>query len=257
MADWVKDHIVDAFSFELNMVETPAVRERFLNEIVANVADELARRVGRNIGIKAARRNPKGITPEASAPVPKAQGRKSVTASAALSMDKPAPGIKGKKVAILVADGVDGKQVTALQAQLAAEGALDEVIARFPGTVKTGDGGKELAVDRPEPNAASVLFDAVFIPGGARSAATLAQSAAAVQFVAEAFMHGKAVGAIGEGIDVLNKARIDLPADAGRVTADQGVVTAPAARDSAAFGKAFIQAMTKRHYERETEKLPA
>ncbi|MDB5322999.1 MAG: katE [Phycisphaerales bacterium] len=256
MADWEKDHIVNAFSFELNMVETQAIRERFLSELLANVADELAQRVGKNIGIKPARRNPKGITPEASAPIPKTQGRKSVTASAALSMDKPAPGIKGKKVAILVADGVDGKQVAALQAALAAEGALDEVIARFPGTVKT-DAGKDLPVDRPAPNAASVLFDAVFIPGGAASAATLAQSTLAVQFVAETFMHGKAIGAIAEGIDLLNKARIDLPPDAGHVTSDQGVVTAPASRDAGAFAKAFIQAMTQRHYDRETEKLPA
>jgi catalase len=256
MADWEKEHIVNAFSFELNMVETQAIRERMLNELLANVADELAQRVGKNIGIKPARRNPKGITPEASAPVLKTQGRKSVTSSAALSMDKPAPGIKGKKVAILVADGVDGKQVAALQAALAAEGALDEVIARFPGTVKT-DAGKDLAVDRPAPNAASVLFDAVFIPGGAATAATLAQSTLAVQFVAETFMHGKAIGAIAEGIDLLNKARIDLPPDAGHVTSDQGVVTASAARDAAAFAKAFIQAMTQRHYDRETEKLPA
>jgi catalase len=247
MADWERDHIVDAFSFELNMVQTAAVKERFLNECLANVADELAKRVGKNIGIAVARRNPKGITPEASEMPPKAPGRKSVKSSPALSMDKPAPGIKGMKVAILAADGVDAKHVADLNAALRAQGALSEVIARLPGVVKA-QGGKDVPVDRPSPNAASVLFDAVFIPGGAASAATLAGNAQAVQFVAEQFTHGKAIGAIGEGTEVLTAARID-PAAPGVIAGDAGKAAAPIA--------AFLQAMTKRHYDRDTESLPA
>ena len=62
-----RSHIVDAFSFELNMVMSEAIREKYLNELLANVADELAQGVGRKIGIAVKRRKPAGITPEANA----------------------------------------------------------------------------------------------------------------------------------------------------------------------------------------------
>ena len=124
---------------------------------------ELAQRVGLNIGITPQRKDPVGITPEANAPAPSKAGKKSVKTSPALSMDLPAKDIRGRKVAILVADGVNAKHVAAVKARLESENALFEVIARLPGTVAT-DGGKQLAVDRPAPNAASVLYDAVFVP---------------------------------------------------------------------------------------------
>jgi catalase len=256
MADWEKEHIAQAFSFELNMVETYAVKERFLNEILANIHDDLAKIVSKNIGVPLKRRSVTGITPEASAPAPRNNGKRSVKVSPALSMDIPRLSVKGYKVAILAADGVDAKQVADLKAALAAEGALADVIARYPGTIK-GSNGKEVQVDKPAANAASVLYDAVFVPGG-RSADTLAQSTLAVQFVAEAFMHGKAVGALEDGIKVLSRAQIQLPgaANGKGVSTARGVVTATGGKDQSAFNNEFIQAMTRRHHDRQTEKLP-
>ncbi len=98
-----KKHIVDAFSFELNMVETKAVKERVLNELLVNVADELAKGVAAQTGLSVSAKRKT-----------KRHDRK----SAALSMDKPSPGIKGQKVAILAADGVAGAQIAALKAAL-------------------------------------------------------------------------------------------------------------------------------------------
>ena len=256
MADWEKEHIAEAFSFELNMVETYAVKERFLNEILANIHEDLAKIVSKNIGVPLKRRNVTGITPEASAPVPRQQGKRSVKVSPALSMDIPRLSVKGYKVAILAADGVDAKQVADLKAALAAEGALADVIARYPGTIK-GNNGKDVQVDKPAPNAASVLYDAVFVPGG-RSADTVAQSTLAVQFVAEAFMHGKAVGALDDGIKTLARAQIQLPGPANGkgVSTARGVITATGGKDQSPFNNEFIQAMTRRHHDRQTEKLP-
>ena len=45
-----KAHIIRAFRFELTKVQTPAVRERVV-AMLANVADELARRVARGLGM--------------------------------------------------------------------------------------------------------------------------------------------------------------------------------------------------------------
>ena len=59
MADWEKEHIVAAFSFELNQVlQVPAVQERVLNELLTNVADELAAKVGQRIGMTPKRPQP-------------------------------------------------------------------------------------------------------------------------------------------------------------------------------------------------------
>ena len=54
MSDWEKDHIAAAFSFELNMVETEAVRERAMNELLANISPDLAERVAAQTGIRVA-----------------------------------------------------------------------------------------------------------------------------------------------------------------------------------------------------------
>jgi hypothetical protein len=48
-----------------------------------------------------------------------------------------------------------------------------------------------------------VLFDAVFVPGGAESARTLADDRDAIESITDAFRHCKAIGAIGEGAQLL------------------------------------------------------
>jgi catalase len=251
MSAWEKDHIAAAFSFELNMVETAAVRERVLNELLANVADELAQKVGLRIGIIPKRRNPTGITPEASAP-PVKLSKGATKSSAALSMDRAADGIKGRKVAILAADGVAGKQIAQTKTALAAEGALCEVIARFKGAIK-GDDGKSIMVDRPAPNAPSVIYDAVFIPGGKASVAALMASPLAVDFVKEAYLHCKPIGALDEGVDLLVKAEIAKSSNDEKVSTARGVVTTRD-RNFGGFVKAFILAMAAhRHFDRQIE----
>jgi catalase len=237
MADWEKDHIVDAISFELNNCQVKEVKERYLNHMLANVADELAERVGKKIGITARKQAPKGITPEANAPVAKVKTK----SSPALSMNKPADMLMGRKVAILAGEGVDAKQIADLKARLAAEGVKTEVIARMPGMVK-GAGGKEVAVDRPAPNASSLFYDAVFIPGG-ESGAMLAKDALAVSFVQEAFMHCKTIAAASEAMGLLENAGIDPSAP--------GIITLGNGKDSAKAIGAFIGAMHQhRHFDR-------
>ena len=166
--------------------------------------------------------------------------------SPALSMDKLAPGIKGKKVAILAGDGVDSKQVSKLKSVLLEQGGLFEVIAKFPGTIKGSD-GKEIAVDRVAANAPSVVFDAVFIPSG--SAAAVAELGMAVHFVTEAFVHGKAIAAAGDGEIVLKKAQIISDS----ASKQPGVVSGT---DINAVVDGFTKAMLKRHYDRAIEAMP-
>ena len=51
--------------------------------------------------------------------------------------------------------------------------------------------------------ASSVLFDAVYVPGGARSVAALTAERDAIDFVTEAYRHCKPLAATGEGIELL------------------------------------------------------
>ncbi len=250
MAAWEKDHIAAAFSFELNMLKTPAVQERVLNELLANVADELATKVGERVGMMPKRRNPVGITPEAASP-PVKPSKESLKSSKALSIDRPADDIKGRKVAILAANGVDAKHIAQIKAALTAEGALCEIIAKFAGMVKAQD-GKNIPVDKAAPNAPSVIYDAVFIPGGKESAATLVASSLAVDFVKEAYQHCKPIAAAGEGRELLIEAGIDA-SDDDEVSSNAGVVTG-SAREMNAFAKAFVKAIAAhRHFDRVVE----
>jgi len=67
----------------------------------------------------------------------------------------------------------------------------------------TGSDKKKHPVDFALPSCGSVLFDALFIPGGESSIEALAKDAKAALFVNETYKHLKAIGAVGEGAELL------------------------------------------------------
>ena len=208
MSDWEKAHIAAAFAFEFNQVESEVVRHHALNELVVNIADDLATAVAAQTGIKLARvgtaAKPTPSAPNPSGPLkPNAKTLK----SPALSQDKVGDTIKGRKIAILAGEGVDANQLQAIRVAVSAKGALSELIAAHAGTV-SDSAGKAQTVNRAAPNAASVLYDAVIVPGGA-SAAGLAKSGRAMGFINEAYRHGKPIAAIGDGALLLKACGLD------------------------------------------------
>src|SRR5690606_27134949 len=114
--------------------------------------------------------------------------------------------VKARKVAILVADGFDLGQVNRLRERLQQEGAQARVIAKYLGRVRSA-GGEEIEVDMNHVSTASVMFDAVVVPGGGHVDA-LREEGDAVHFVAEAFKHCKPVAAAGEAIALLREAGV-------------------------------------------------
>jgi len=184
MSDWEQDHIVEAFSFELGKVRRRDSRERVLGEL-AHVDHELTTRVATNLGLEA--------PPEAE---PK-HGR----SSPALSQATQPESIGTRKIAVLAADGIDGGPLETVLEALRSEGASCEVLAPHEGTLEGG-----LGIDRGLLTMASVLYDAVLVAGGRAGVDALRSNGAAIRYVAEAYKHGKAVGAIGEGVDLLREA---------------------------------------------------
>ena len=213
MSDWEKDHIAAAFAFELNQVVDETVRDRTMNEILVNIHKDLANLVSEATGIAV---SPAG-TPDAptpSAPTPSGPLRKDADKlkSPALSMDKPAPTIKGRKIAVLVGDGIDTGEVEAMLDALSAAELVPEIIGPRAGTVAAT--GRPLKVNRAAPNAPSVVYDAVLVPTGVGPA--LADQTLAQRFVHEAWRHGKPIAVAADGEALLQAAGV--PADSEGVT---------------------------------------
>ncbi|MBH3426596.1 catalase HPII [Pseudomonas alkylphenolica] len=213
-------HIVSAYSFELGKVERVPIRTRVVNEILANIDLKLAARVAANLGLPA----PKKATVEVPAP--------GLKQSPALSqMNLLGEGIKGRKVAMLVADGVDGEHVDAVVKALQAESAQIKLLGPTSAAVKTAQ-GKSLEVDASIEGMPSVAFDAVWIPAGKASLQTLLNSGTALHFVLEAYKHLKPMGLASEAQPLLDK--LGLKTDSGLLLGSDAKAC-----------KAFIKAISK------------
>ena len=108
---------------------------------------------------------------------------------------------------------------------------------------------------------ASVLYDAVLVAGGRASVDALRSNGAALRYVAEAYKHGKAVGAIDDGVDLLRASPLNgaLLSDDSLVD-EHGVVTLASTgnADLEAFTTAFAEAIAAhRHFDRAQELVPA
>jgi catalase len=110
--------------------------------------------------------------------------------------------IATRKIAILAADGINGKSLSKVKDALIAQGAIVHIIAPKLGTILSQE-DQQIQVDESFLTAASVLYDAVYLPGGTNSSATLESEANAVHFLNEAFKHCKAIAADASAIQVL------------------------------------------------------
>jgi catalase len=184
-----KAHIIRGFRFELTKVTVPAIRERTVS-MLRNVSDELARAVADGLGIALPRPMPRVIEP------PPAE----VTTSPALSLThRPGDGsIRGRKVAILIAPGVDADSVTRAHAVLSKAGAVVRLLAARLGGVDTIN-GETLEPDATLETMPSVLFDAAVVPDGAGAADRLSTLGHAREFLKDQYRHCKPILMLGAG----------------------------------------------------------
>jgi catalase len=179
-------------------VETPAIRQRVVDNL-AHVDPRLARKVAEPLALAA----PDAKAAAGRAGFRDARGKPPLEASPSLSMDTGQPGpIATRKVAVLVAPGVEIGALKIFQQALAEHNAVTRIVAAHLGVVATSS-GQQLAVDHAFLTTSSVLFDAVLVPGGAAHAQALARDGDAVHFVLEAYRHCKPVCVIGDGAALL------------------------------------------------------
>jgi catalase len=234
-ADWEQAHIVDAFCFELGKVSVPAIRERMLANLT-QVDAALAQRVADGLGM------PVPPPPAGAENLPRTD---QPNMDAALSMAIPrTSSIGGRKVAVLVANNdVDGPAIKTLRAALVAAGATLKVIAPQLGEMRSS-AGKALMVDHSLPTVGSVLFDAVYVPGGAKSVDALCNNAHALLFVKEAYKHGKPIAATDDGAMLIEKAARSN-GNQGAAFQGPGVITASGKMANGDFVESFLAAIAK------------
>lgn len=233
-------HIINAYRFELTRVQTPAVRERIVAGLV-NVDPALAQAVASQLGIPV----PSPLPRATELPVPDYQ------ASPPLSLfARPGKtGIRTRRIAILVAAGVDGDTVRELYAALLKEGAQPRLVGQRLGKAES-TGGHPLDIEITLETGPAVLYDALVLPPGDAAMLALSRDGRALEFVREQYRHLKPILALGNGAGLLQAAGIPprLP-DGGE---DWGLILgegAPAAA-FAAFKAAIIR---HRVYVRETD----
>jgi catalase len=250
-----KMHLLSAFHFELGKVESMEVRQRMV-DMVSHIDEDLAKEVAKGIGIKGISKDRDKAARDAVFPK---KSKHKIDKSPALSMENTRKDtIKGRKIAILAAEGIDATSLMQVKEAIEKEGAQTEIVSKFLGTLN-GSGRKAVKVDKSHVTTASIMYDAVFVPGGKDGVAMMKQQGDAMHFINEAFKHCKAVAAYGEGVDLLSEAHLvdielsqvnkkkDLVTDKGVVTSRNGSLQE--------FAQAFIKAIAMhRHWERESVK---
>ncbi|OSZ77027.1 catalase HPII [Chitinophagaceae bacterium IBVUCB2] len=192
-----KNHLTDALRFELSKVETVSIRVRMLGllnqvdkTLAKNVADELGLPVPNKPEQPINHSIPADGNPAKFQPKLVDQG---IESSAALSMaNTNKDSIQTRKIAVLTADGVNGNSIQQMKKALTEKGAVVEIIAPRLGEIKN-DKGAAIKVDKNLRTVASVLYDAVYVPGGKKSVAALMNEADAIHFVDQAYKHCKAI----------------------------------------------------------------
>ena len=215
-------------------MQTQAVRERVVS-MLANVAPELAEGVAAGLGFPVPERMPRAREIEVK---PEVERSKALSLAA-----RPGNGsLAGRRVAVLVADGVDGAATLAFHRALALAGAAPRIIAPRLGEVKTVD-GTALHAEASMEAMPSVLFDALVLPGGP-AAKGLAAFGQALEYVRDQYRHCKPIGVLGTNTALLEAAGIPLALENGE--RDPGLL---ANVSPEAFAKAVA---AHRYFQRES-----
>jgi len=197
-------HIIMALTFELSKVETLAIRERMVSHLL-NIDETLASEVAHRLGMAA--------MPKA-APATMAT-RQDLEPSPALSIVERGPKrFEGRKLGILITDGVDAKLLKALTSAVLKGKGLVELIAPKVGGV-TASEGSFIEAQHMIDGGPSVLFDAVALLPSEAGVEDLLKEATARDFVADAFQHCKFIGYSSVALPLLDKAGVAKEMDEG------------------------------------------
>ncbi len=217
-----REHIVAAYTFELNKCWEKAIKERALL-VLANIDPELCAQVAAGLGLPA---------PEATVPLSEPQP------SPALSQLGGRWPLDGRVIGIVTAGDQDLTGVRTVRQAVLDAGMVPLVIAAAGGELDQD--GEPVTVQRTFATTRSTEFDAILLAGaptpgtdayGARdskvdddTAVTAGIDPRVLLLLTEAYRHGKALGAWADGVDALEAAGIAPDAPGVVIAPDSGPV---------------------------------
>ncbi len=189
-------HIASAIVFELSKVQLEHVRTRALSQL-RNVDEDLAKRVAA------------GLAMDLPAKAKAAREVFAMPVSDALSIVKKAkPMLKGRKYAILFAEGSSKDAIDTLKGEIEAKGGTVFTVAPKVGSIAVKGG--TMKADGQLAGSPSVLFDGVASIIMPDQAEMLAKDGAAVQWFMDAFGHCKPIGFCPATKLLLEKANVEI-----------------------------------------------
>ncbi|WP_277440707.1 catalase [Streptomyces sp. SPB162] len=220
MTSTEREHIVAAYTFELNKCYEAVIKERALT-VLANIDPVLCAEVAAGLGLPAP-----AATVALTEPVP----------SPALSQLGARWPVDGRIIGIVTAGDQDLTAVRTARQTVLDAGMVPLVIAPTGGVLDTD--GEPVTVQRTFATARSTEFDAILVAGtpapgadayGARDAKVDDDVAVGagidprvLLMLTEAYRHGKALGTWGDGVDALEAAGIAPDAPGVVTAADAG-----------------------------------
>ena len=206
-SDAEKKHLANALCFELGKVENAGVKERMLL-LLSNVDDQLAETVADSLGMAVPKNQdqqlnfsiPADVEPSTLQPT---QPKSSIEVSGALSMANTIKTIKTRKIAVLVSNSTKDTAFVKVKSALEKAGAMVKIIAPKFGFIGPE---KDLKIDHSIKTVSSVLFDAVYLPGGAENFNALLGNVFVENFIKDAFIHCKPIAGEAEGKDLFIQA---------------------------------------------------
>lgn len=208
-----QQQLVDAGRFELGKSQSYEVRKRAIDAF-NHIDNGLARRVAVGIGV----------------PPPEKVYENKYETSVGLSIELyPKPhNIRTRNVAILTAPGTNTDEARSMYEYLKEQGAYPEYIGVYQGDQ---DG---LNITNTYLTSSSVLYDALYVPGGEEGVRMLMEPSSLFQYeepkvwVLDAWRHGKPISSSNEGVELLKASDIKIPdLKEGEVTEEQGVIVGP------------------------------
>lgn len=237
-----KQHIIDAFHFEVGKVNDKSIRQKVV-DLFKNVDAQLAIKIAEGIGAN---------------PPQQPGGTGVLKSSPAVSMENTIQSPKTRSVAVLVDNGYNHTELTQVSEKFKGAGMYVQLVSENLGMIHSAD-GQQIEVGKSWKTTASVLYDSVYVCGGQQSVDSLKTQGDALNFINEAFKHCKTVGATNEGVELLNASNIQgvetaNPKQTNKILNSLGVVTAYS-NETDEFCQEFVNAVSQhRHWGRQAEK---
>lgn len=216
MTNVEKNHITQAFSFELGKVQSKPVRQRVVN-MLGHISSLLARNVASYIG----------------AEVPNVQESTVIKASPALSLMDTVFYPNTLKVGVVVGNGFDDQATQGILTALIESGIRPVIVSERLGYV-TGAGGGRLEVKDTFLTGSPLLYDSLLIIGANQPDHYFISKTRS--FVMDAYSHYKPIGITQEGAAIIKPLGIlDKPG----VISDQ---------ETGDFSRDYIEAVAKQRF---------